>query len=276
MSLDFSFFADDMVLEILGHLPALDIVRYRKVCRRIYQASKERSVWIDAFLRAQCPLPSLDLETTPTQDIERLLVRMEIMDAKWSGIRPRFPQMDKKPSLKGSSLTPPIYDLMLPFLVETKRDGRGITYAWYRRGDLQNPTLEYQISTNFLPLMTHLHSYIDIVRSALYIVYPQIVPESPDSEARHHLKIIKFECSKENAVTKTLEHEIPMQDPGSDERMCELSVNNGYATLFRYATNHRVIELFHLETGRTTTYPVHVRPTLLYATIPILNRLYPS
>lgn len=31
MPLDFSFFADDMILEILGYLPALDIVRYRRV-----------------------------------------------------------------------------------------------------------------------------------------------------------------------------------------------------------------------------------------------------
>ncbi|KXN81777.1 hypothetical protein AN958_03703 [Leucoagaricus sp. SymC.cos] len=92
MLLDFSWFADDMVLEILGHLPALDIIRYRRVCRRIYLATKERSVWVNVFLRAECPLPPVDLATATVRELESVLVRMEIIYAKWTGTRTTNPR----------------------------------------------------------------------------------------------------------------------------------------------------------------------------------------
>lgn len=200
MSLDFSLFADDMVIEILGHLPALDVVRYRKVCewklilfptlrhkgakvcRRIFQASKERSVWINVFSRARCPLPHVDVNRMSTQDIEKLLVKMEIMDAKWTGVRPSLPQVfGRVPAPSRHTGHQTFYASMSPYVVRIQPDTNSTTYSWYREGDLKKSVLEHQ-----LPKCIHCHD-VDVGSNVLNIAYVERQKESPNQHRRWHV-----------------------------------------------------------------------------------------
>jgi hypothetical protein len=106
MSLDFLSLSDDAILEILGHLTALEVIRCRSVrrtrvfcyqvtdqrsqqtCRSLYWASKERSVWLNVSMNTKFPLPPTDLHTMSTHHLETMLTRVEIMYAMWTGTRP--------------------------------------------------------------------------------------------------------------------------------------------------------------------------------------------
>lgn len=109
---------------------------------------------------------------------------MEIIDAKWSGVRPSAPQVVRKSISNGHVPIRPFYGLMSPYVVEATQDGNATTYAWYQRNDLQNPVLEYQVSPRMFrsPL-----SYIEPGDNALYIAYVENLTESPIHDTVQHL-----------------------------------------------------------------------------------------
>lgn len=201
MALDFSFFADDMVLEILGHLPALDVVRYRRVrfsnmlfsliaraffwqvCRRIFQASNEQSVWTNVLLRTECPLPYAELKSISLRDLEKLLVRMEIMDAKWLGARPTAPREYRNTLSQEQFSYNSLYGLMSTYVVLSRQKTNVTTFTWYRRDDFQNPVMEYPVSS----LLQYSFCEIEVGANILHIAYIQHSETRPISNTVHHL-----------------------------------------------------------------------------------------
>jgi hypothetical protein len=145
-----------------------------QVCRRILLASKERSVWINAFSVARCPIPDVNVNTMSTEAIESLLVRMEIMDAKWSGIRPTVPReigASSQPSAEHCVSMP-------PYVLFIDSDSNCDSYRWYRVGNLETPVLEYQHERSIRCHAT------DPSGNTLIIAYMESPDESPDQEAK--------------------------------------------------------------------------------------------
>ncbi|KAJ3575335.1 hypothetical protein NP233_g1148 [Leucocoprinus birnbaumii] len=242
MSLDFSWFADDMVLEILGHLPALDIVRYRRVCKRIYLASKERSVWVNAFLRSECPLPPLDLETAPVEKLEKTLVRMEIMHAKWTGSRPTRAQVRR------NSFTRRIFCVMPPYLVQLNREENGSKIIWFHRDDPDQIVEEHQTRFSW-----RTGRHYDPESGALTIAEVQEESEGSDQKT---IKVVRYEVTGEkSAISKTLENEIVWPNASRDDIAPAVSIKGDYVVI---ETDHpRTIYLAHLKTGKMALCPVH-------------------
>ncbi|KXN81769.1 hypothetical protein AN958_03695 [Leucoagaricus sp. SymC.cos] len=80
MPSDFSPLADGVILEILT---ALNVLQCRKVCKRLYQASKDCIVRLNLYVRTYCPQPPHDDATIrSTDNPEGMLTRPEIIDAQ--------------------------------------------------------------------------------------------------------------------------------------------------------------------------------------------------
>jgi hypothetical protein len=116
-----------------------------KVCRRIYLASKERTVWTNALYRAKCPLPLVDVNSTPTEELERILVRMEIIHAKWTGARRTSPRVYR--DFTGSESDPFQHSTVLcamgPYIVCARNDRNGGRTTWYHKDNLLEKVAEH-------------------------------------------------------------------------------------------------------------------------------------
>jgi hypothetical protein len=114
-----------------------------QVCRRFFQASKKRPVWINALSAAQCPIPDVDVTTMSTRAIENFLVRAEIMDDKWLGIRPTLSRKLEKSGRRGDYCTKDCAS-MPPYVFVTDWGPNCVTYQWYRVGEFETPVMQYQ------------------------------------------------------------------------------------------------------------------------------------
>ncbi|KAF5360967.1 hypothetical protein D9756_005017 [Leucocoprinus leucothites] len=240
MSLDFSWFADDMVLEILGHLPALDIIRYRRVCRRIYLASKERSVWVNVFLRSECPLPPVDLEKAPTEKLERILVRTEIIYAKWTGARLTNPRAQRKELSHHRA-----YCIMPPYLVvrETHESG-GIKLVWLYLADPRQRMGEHITSFGWGSCQ-----HFEPESGILYIA--EVQEQAEDDQRK--IKIVQYEVTgKDNSISKTLEHDMELPNASSAD-IPSLRIQGGY--LIIGVDHSQSIHLVHITSGKMVICP---------------------
>lgn len=76
---------------------------------------------------------------------------------------------------------------------------------------------------------------------------------------RHDRKIARFDVSTDGNITQTSDRDISLHGRVLDGTDGGLSIQNGYAILFRCGTSDTFFELFHIDTGNTITCPLTVR-----------------
>lgn len=238
---DFSLFADDMVIEILGYLSALDIIRYRRVCRRIFQASQERCVWVNVFWRTKCALPSICLDNTSTQQLERILVRAELMDASWTGVRSVISEARRTASARDRFS---YVGSMGCFAVVVRHLSDEVIFTWCQEEALDNPSLEYRIpASRFLQDMIY---RLELGSNVFHLAYV-FGEEHSRFTSFKHLKIVSFKISEISSTPYVdFEHIIPLRAPITQTP--RLLIHDGYLILQDHPGSSAV-QLFHIVTG---------------------------
>ncbi|TFK40777.1 hypothetical protein BDQ12DRAFT_721394 [Crucibulum laeve] len=77
-------FPDDILYEILSRLPVLDIIRLRRVCKRILNASYERCIWLNVYRNSDFLLPDGPFPSQCARELEKLLVRAALVRRGWA------------------------------------------------------------------------------------------------------------------------------------------------------------------------------------------------
>lgn len=109
---------------------------------------------------------------------------MEIMDAKWLRDRPTTPReyrISRKQLIYNS-----LHGLMSIYVVLSRQEVNATIFTWYRRDDLQNPVMEYPVTSPLLDTFCE----IEVGANVLHIASiersdPSETP--PTSDAVHHL-----------------------------------------------------------------------------------------
>ncbi|KAJ3503984.1 hypothetical protein NLJ89_g8178 [Agrocybe chaxingu] len=146
----------DIIYEILGHLPVFDIIRLRQVSRRLRQASYQRSVWVNAYERANLLLPHAPISSRSTHELEAALVRASRIVWNWTSPKPtvctrrRFPRELPTYDFDGNVVDG-------RYLMLAERSG----LSWYDLdGDMERPILVYPCPT-ILPMTGYLNHQLN-------------------------------------------------------------------------------------------------------------------
>lgn len=171
-------FQHSILFAIEGYVALLLILRIlnqseRQVCRRVYLASKERCIWVNVFARTKCALPPVDLNATTTQELERMVLRAEIMDAKWTGSRRPAPQFYQSPLPRGRSFFVGSMGRCTVLAHQTAGETR---YAWYQTRNLEDPIFEYHIPS---PLLQNPVCHVELGTNILHLAY---IPQKPAAQ----------------------------------------------------------------------------------------------
>ncbi|KAF9013293.1 hypothetical protein BDQ17DRAFT_1419450 [Cyathus striatus] len=89
---------DDVIYEILSALPVKDVMRIRRACKRLCDASQQRPVLANLYRYSKLLLPKGPLENQTSKELEHLLVRASIICCKWlAELEPIVPYHDTLP-----------------------------------------------------------------------------------------------------------------------------------------------------------------------------------
>ncbi|KAJ3575343.1 hypothetical protein NP233_g1153 [Leucocoprinus birnbaumii] len=237
---------DDVFIEILGHLPALTVLRCRTVCRRFYLVSKIRSVWIKVSRMTKYPSPPIELKSLPTPELEMRLAQAENTYERWNDPRPSTFRFRKGLSL--SSPTPgsciiSFYGNMLPYFVLVTQGMPRLT-VWYHKGS-STVVFEHELPISCGQVVRH----IDPRTGALYIVGVQPNSDEDDYMTKT-IKVIKFEVSRAGAITSTLEYEFLWRSPN----IIQVHLAGRHMILAELIASPQISTLIDLETRQTVLY----------------------
>ncbi|KAF9452896.1 hypothetical protein P691DRAFT_131922 [Macrolepiota fuliginosa MF-IS2] len=185
--LDFSSIPDDILLEIFAYLPAQDILRSRRVCRRILAVTNERFVWDRVLWRTDAPLPN-DIRPlhTPVTDLEKALARAERMDKIWSGKHIPMPRVIQHTKAFDSNTE--CRGTMNPYVIFATTGamhggGERSRYTWYDLGNLQKPVFEYRAPKRLVHGQAHCFDIVD--DNLAYVMCVSWVVRSKAIESGH-------------------------------------------------------------------------------------------
>ncbi|KAF8195580.1 hypothetical protein BJ912DRAFT_148677 [Pholiota molesta] len=134
----------DIIFEILGHLSVEDIVRTRRACRRLWQVTYQRNVWVSIYERSNLLLPEGPFPSQCEAELESHLVRAAKLDHNLTSSRPIALSRRRFPRIL------PAYDFDANVI-----SGRYLQLAernsisWYDldSGDMSKPILNYPCAT---------------------------------------------------------------------------------------------------------------------------------
>lgn len=116
-----------------------------KVCRRLYQATFERSVWVNCYYRSSLLLPEGPLSCQSTQQLEAILVRAAKIHQSWTSDVSTTLRRRKFPRLL------PTYDFEAHVIsgryLQLAEGDVGISWYDLESTDLSNPILTYPCNT---------------------------------------------------------------------------------------------------------------------------------
>ncbi|KXN82313.1 hypothetical protein AN958_02721 [Leucoagaricus sp. SymC.cos] len=245
MTSGFDLLPNDVIFEILSNLSAIEIARCRTVCRRIFEGSKTRYVWINVFRRAECLLPPLDLNTVPLPELERIVIRMEIIDAKWTGTRLLAPRIYED-FLESTGDV--VVCVMPPYIVRGCSGLRPVT-AWFHKDE----TTGRKVFEHRAPEGWKTTRYFSAENGALYIV----------SISGTKFAITRYQVfGNDSHIIKMLEHNIDVPAVKHPRTVSKISsCMGGYMLIFPpdVYPGESDMKIIHLDTGRLFSCPLHVR-----------------
>ncbi|KDR82868.1 hypothetical protein GALMADRAFT_855174 [Galerina marginata CBS 339.88] len=246
-NLHFNELPMDIVLEILGQLPMEDILRVRQVCRRLCQASYQRSVWVSAYERSRLLLPEGPLSSQSSFQLEALMIRATKIERNWTSPRPAVFTQRRFP------LELPTYDfganiISGRFLQLVRNNG----ISWYDldSSDIGTAVLTYSCPT-VLPMYEHLHYQVNANG------------EGPDSVwvaflSRSHFPpkiiILKVDLSAKKGYKVECHEEIP----GGNITKIKIGFD-WLLPVKEFTSPDEPMELFHIPSRSVVYLPMHHR-----------------
>lgn len=79
-----TFLPYDIICEILSYVPVVDLLRTRRVCKRLAEMSLHRAVWSAAYERSRILLAEDPIGNQSSSELERALVRATKLSLVWT------------------------------------------------------------------------------------------------------------------------------------------------------------------------------------------------
>ncbi|KAJ3570581.1 hypothetical protein NP233_g4310 [Leucocoprinus birnbaumii] len=222
---------NDVLLEILGLLTALEVTDCGLVCRRLYNLSSNRNVWLRILGAGNygyiAALSSTVKRSDETSELRRLLIRAEHTERSWGG----FDKSEVKESslwqADHSSINIPCAFVQNCLVFHNTLDwswsSQDLIYTWYPVERLSNQAIE----SVFTYTLRRIHPKepnlekrffkegMRVISDALHIVYGKILKDNRDELISLHLS--KVERSDEGFTVShylTVEVRVNVHDSG--------------------------------------------------------------
>ncbi|KAJ3573173.1 hypothetical protein NP233_g2594 [Leucocoprinus birnbaumii] len=255
--MDLSSLPQELILEILAHLPAVDIIQCRRVCRRFLFAARDRYVWTSVFWRTEYPIADIDIASVPTAELEKILIKTEVMVMTYlEGTRRKQPRTTwiTYPEIPGQVTR--YAGLMGPYVVLCQIRTLEWTYSWYHKHDVRRPVYEFthQVSERIKKSFLEASSTCVADDGMACIAYVQDNGCFDSFHGLPYLVVKRFKL-KGGTVTPILKRtfslsDVPLGEPWS---FYNLSFSGGYVIL--YGGNGPLgisTHLFHINSGKTS------------------------
>ncbi|KAF9463636.1 hypothetical protein BDZ94DRAFT_1308546 [Collybia nuda] len=248
LTLEFEQFANELLYEVLSHLRIEDIIRSRRVCKRLQEATHQRVVWSGAYQNSKLLIPEGPTSTQTAKDLEDILVEAAKIRRKWSTVSEA--QAVSRKSLEVPSSY--IYDVAMIsghyLVVATQTE-----ISWY---DLNKDGKEQ------LGAPIAIYQKENLISAGMQLLSVQV-------NANREGKDIAYVAFASNRCIKVLKVRLP-PSTASIENAAEFPQLNYFPVRFvlendfllvikEFQSDEDPIDLFHIPTKRKYLVPMHGR-----------------
>ncbi|KJA21191.1 hypothetical protein HYPSUDRAFT_141069 [Hypholoma sublateritium FD-334 SS-4] len=232
----------DIIYEILGCLSAGDIIRTRRVCRRLWSATFQQSVWGSAYKLSDLLLPDESLLTHSTKQLELCLVRAEKLHLNWTSSEPQ-PKVQRR-----FPRTLPVYNFdagVISGRYLQVAEHNGISWYDLDLGDTQRPIMTYPCLNTF-PTSGYLNFCENANGEGSDVVWVSFLTHSP-----RKICILKATFGN-NGPKVQLHTEIKARNV--------TAVQMGYDWLLpvrEFGSQNGLMDFFHIPSCSTMYFPMH-------------------
>ncbi|KAF8798936.1 hypothetical protein BYT27DRAFT_7122547 [Phlegmacium glaucopus] len=235
----------DIVYEILGQLHVIDILHVRRACRRLYQASYERHVWVNCYSRSNLLLPEGPLSSQSAQQLEALLVRAAKIHRSWTSDIPTTPSRRTFPRQL------PTYDFVANVIsgryLQVLEGSLGISWYDLEGTDLSTPILTYPCNT-VIPMAGYLNYSVNANGEGPNTVWVSLVADQPN-----RIVILKVHFSPANNTVA-----LHAQVAGVNVVGVRMS-HDWLLPIREFISSDDPMDLFHIPSRTTIHIPLHER-----------------
>ncbi|KAF5315212.1 hypothetical protein D9619_007099 [Psilocybe cf. subviscida] len=231
----------DVIYEILGHLTVEDLLRTRRVCKKLFAASQQRNVWASIYQRSPLLLPDERISKYSSHELEAALIRASKVHMNWTrSEEPVFSRRRYPHELPTYNFAARV--IAGRYLQVAERGG----ISWYDldSGDIGTPVLHYPCSS-IVPMAAYCKHQVNAEGGGMYSVWVTFL-SSPGT-----LEVLKLSLGKSLKVE--LYATLPMQ-----RTITSVVINHDWLLPIReFMSSSDLVEIFHIPSRAMMCLPMH-------------------